>query len=82
MRETMHTNEAALAESYIGAVKARCAANKMTVTLWLLFDTVAGRDPLRRDRALSAFKSYTRANNLPRSVAEGAKWLAHNWEAA
>lgn len=66
------------ADAYIESVKRRCLQNRMTVTLWLLFDTVAERDSLVRDRMLRDFKKYASASALPRSVAEGAKWLAKN----
>lgn len=66
------------ANAYVESVKSRCLQNKMTVTLWLLFDTVAKRDSLVRDRMLRDFKKYARANALSRSVSEGAKWLVKN----
>lgn len=65
-----------LAESLVDAVRSRCAASRMTVTLWLLFDTATGRNPTARDNALRDFKRYAKRVNCPRSVAEGSRWLA------
>lgn len=66
------------AQQLVAEVKERCAANRMTVTLWLLFDTAAKRDCHRRDSMLRDFKKYARAHNYPRSVAVGATWLEEN----
>lgn len=68
-----------VAEEYVRRVKERCAKNCMTVTLWLLFDTAADRDGNVRDRMLRQFKAYAKCHGVPRSVSEGARWLAEHW---
>ena len=71
---SLEEREAILVET----VKARCDRLKLRVTLWLLFDTAAALNPFTRDTMLTAFKKYARLHHKPRSVAEGAKWLALN----
>lgn len=65
-------------EILVSETKAYCERIKMHVTLWLLFDTAAARDPFTRDAMLKAFKRHARQHRKSRSVAEGAKWLALN----
>ena len=65
-------------EILVSETKAYCERTRLHVTLWLLFDTAAARDPFIRDTMLTAFKKHARQHKKSRSVAEGAKWLALN----
>lgn len=69
------------ADRLIEEVRSRCAVLKTKPTIWLVFDYLASRDSKLRDSLLAAFRKYARTFDKPRSIAEGAKWLAYNAEA-
>lgn len=60
--------------------EARCAFMKCSFTSWLLFDEAFMQRGERRDRAISEWKAWCRANDLPRSVSTALDWLATVWE--
>lgn len=77
MKTAKDTDEVCtLARQHVLRTQHRCAENKMTVTLWLLFDTAADRDTRTRDEWLRDFKRYAKSAKVPRSVREGSLWLA------
>ena len=65
------------AKRLIELASASCSSMRCSLTLWLLFDTATGRDSFVRDELLKRFRAHSKAFGKPRSVNEGAKWLAH-----